>query len=97
MEVEEGVRDRLEVPGEAVGGAVARCGGEHGGVVGEEGEEGERLGAGGVVEVFAGRAREAEERCAAGQRVDAGVGVADQEERVALALDEEVGAEGARS
>src|SRR2546430_1695627 len=46
VETEEGVGGGLEVPGEAVGGAVAGGGFEEAGVVAEEGGEGE---GGGVV------------------------------------------------
>lgn len=102
VEVEERLRDRFEVPGQPVGGTVVCGGGEHGGVVGEESEKRERLGAGGFGSagfggLLAGRAREAEERRAAGERVGTGVCVADKEQRVVLALDEEAVPEGARS
>lgn len=81
------MRDLFELPGEPVGRAVTGGGGKSLGVVGQRTQQ-----CGGV-DVFVVRPGESEKGCAAGEGADPGVGVTDQEERVAGALDEQLRAE----
>src|SRR6478752_7665471 len=81
VEVEEGARDRFEVPGEPVGGAVAGCAREYGGVRVEQREQGGgRLGG---VDVLTGPRDGGPEPVRAPQHgTGAGVRVPDPEEGV---------------